>query len=686
MVNPFISDARSEFKDVKGDLRSAYEAGDLTRQQFQEAKDQARDVFSGFKQDVRSGGITDYSNPFANFSYTPAAGITTLDTGTTGLLDATGIATGAVTQPAPFVPSYGDLYPELGVNQENRLRRLADLYATGELEGREGKIGKLEKLLGKADLGTLESYFSKEPGAYTAPTDLGVTLPSNVTYQQLADVFRTEDPFRSYVAAQSYGLTPEQILGIRGGYQTSYYNPVQTTTGIENLLSQGQSTFTDYSIAAEYMKNPNAQIFTDNPALVNRAQQVIYAYQNPIESPVSATTTNKAGDTIAGSGQYGYQNNAPVLNADIIDQLFGDSNKIGNKAINKNQDILDELGWNFKSKEDLNTAYRGVRVVGLNENVYTDANLKAMDKGETITTEDGTTLLEYGPERQALVTAAEKLGIDPSKYESSAKLYQAIEQATSNLYAVTGGYKNQWDPEQISGISDRGNHATVMYRKVGDSLIPVSTPNLFKYQKPDDPIIGGVVGDIIANTPFLPEAVALIPGMQTYYPILKGIQTASRSGDIEDALTSGGLAWLTTNYIPKQLGPYISTEIAKVPFISDLSLVNDKLANFIVKGGTNAVISAGLAKITGQDPLEAGIAALAQSGVLTVTNQGVELASGIPDQYKPIVSRIIADAILGRNPKNSLMSVAGAFVKNELSDFMKTKGKQNEVKDTEIKV
>jgi len=45
-----------------------------------------------------------------------------------------------------------------------------------------------------------------------------------------------------------------------------------------------------------------------------------------------------------------------------------------------------------------------------------------------------------------------------------------------------------------------------------------------------------------------------------------------------------------------------------------------------------------------------------------------------------------ADAILGRNPKNSLMSVAGAFVKDELNDFTKTKSKQNEVKDTEIKV
>lgn len=688
MIDPLISQARSDFQATKGDLRSAFESGDLTRQQFREAKDQARDIFGGFKDDVRGGTVSNYSNPFASFSYTPTAGITTLDTGTTGLPtgDATGIATGAVTQPAPFVPSYGDLYAGLSANQENKLNRLADLYAAGELEGREGKINKLSKLLGKADLGTLESYFAKEPGAYTAPTDIGVTLPSNVSYQQLADIFRSDDPLRSYAAAQRYGLTPEQILNIRGGYQTSYYNPVQTTTGVENLLSQGQSTITDYRIATEYMKNPNSQLFLDNPGLVNRAQQVIYAYQNPIDEAISATTTNKAGQTIAGSGQYGYQNNAPVLNAEIMDELFGNSNKIGNRAINKNQDILDELGWNFESKEDLNTAYRGVRVVGLNENVYTAANLKAMDTGETYTDPDtGQTVLSYGPERQALVTAAERLGIDPSKYESSAKLYQAIEQATDDIYVVTGTYKNQWDQDQISGIDDQGNHATVMYRKVGDSLIPISSPNLFKYQRPDDPIIGGAVGDMIANTPFLPELVALIPGMQVYYPILKGIQTASRSGDVEDVLTDTGLAWLTTNYIPKTLSPELQGIISDIPAVRELSQISPELANFVVKGGTNAAISAGVATIAGSDPLDSALAALAQSGVLSVTNQGIELTN-IPDQYKSIVSRIIADVVLGKDAKNSLSSIAGALVKDEINDVMNTKGKQNDVKDTEIKV
>lgn len=685
MIDPLISQARSDFQATKGDLRSAFESGDLTQQQFREAKDQARDIFGGFKDDVRGGTVSNYSNPFASFSYTPTAGITTLDTGTTGLPagDATGIATGTVTQPAPFVPSYGDLYAGLSANQENKLNRLADLYAAGELEGREGKINKLSKLLGKADLGTLESYFSQEPGEYTAPTDLGVTLPSNVTYQQLADIFRSDDPLRSYAAAQRYGLTPEQILNIRGGYQTSYYNPVQTRTGIENLLYQGQSVVNDIGLARQYATNPNAQIFIDNPNLVNRAQQTIYAYQNPITEPLTSTVTNRAGESIAGSGQYGYLNNAPILNADIVDRLFGDSNRASSSALQRNQDILDELGWNFSSNHDLNMGVRGVRVVGLNENTYTPAALELMDKGETITTEDGVNLLEYGPERQALVTAAEKLGIDPDKYETSASLYQAVENATSNLYAFTGGYKNQWDPTEISEIGDKGNHATVIYREINGMLVPISEPNLFKYEKPDDPIIGGAVGEILGGIPFLPQIGFIISGGNpAVSTALAALQTASRSGDIEDVLTNTGLAWLTNHYIPQTLGPYIQTEIATMPAISQLAQTNPELANFIVKGGSNAAISGGMALLSGRDPTDAALSSLVQSGVLTITNKGIDM-TGIPDQYKSIVSRIIADTILGNDPKNSLTGIASAFIKDEFKDVGKKTGKTNEARSIE---
>jgi hypothetical protein len=367
--------------------------------------------------------------------------------------------------------------------------------------------------------------------------------------------------------------------------------------------------------------------------------------------------------------------------------MLGDANKIGGKAFKRYEDLLDELGWNFKSGEELNMINRGVRVVGLNENSYTPDKLKAMDSGELYTDPDtGATVDTYAGERQALNTAAEKLGIDPSNFISSAELYKAIERSTEGLYAVTGQYKNQWDPEEISGISDRGNHATVIYREVNGQLVPISEPNLFKYTKPKDPLIGGVVGDIIGSVPFLPEIGALVSGGNPYvYTALKTAQTAAQSGDLGDVLKSGGLAWLASDFIPKTLGPMIQTEIGSNSLVQALAESSPELANFIIKGGTNAAIASGMAAITGQDPLDAGLAALASSGVIKITEAGVDL-SGIPEQFRPVVSRIIADVIVGRDPKNSLTSIASAFIKDEVKDFAKTAGKQQDAKGVEVKV
>ena len=678
MANPFISQAKSDFQSTKADLRSQLEAGDITRQQFQEAKGQARDVLSGFKEDVRGGTVTDYANPFANFSYTPTGGITTLDTGTTGATTGTGTAT---TTPI-WAPSYGDIYQNLNPQQETKFDKLARMYASGELEGREGKLTKLDKLLGLSGLGTRDTYFSQDLGTYTNPTNLDVALSAGTTFQNIADLFRSDSPFKAYVAAEQYGLTPEQIRSITGGYQTTYYNPVKTTSDIEDFLAAGKSDFVDYNVALQYMKDPNAQVFIDNPSLVNRAQQVIYAYQNPIDEPITATTTKVSGKEVAGSGQYGYLNNAPILNADIIDQILGDRNKIGGKAFKRYGDLLDELGWNFKSGEELNQINRGVRVVGLNETVYTPDRLKAMDSGELYTDpETGTVIDSYAGERQALTSAAKQIGIDPSKFESSAALYDAIEQATQDLYMVTGQYKNQWDPKEISGIEDRGNHATVLYREVNGMLIPIDDPNLFKYTKPKDPLIGGTIGEIIGSVPFLPEIAAITSGGNPWvYAISKATQTAAQSGDIGDVATSAGLAWLSSNFIPKTVGPYLETAIGSNTLVQSLAEFSPELANFLVKGGASAAIAGGVASALGQDPLEAGLAALAATGVFKLTESGIDMSS-IPEQYRPVVARIITDVVLGRDTKNSLMSIAGTFMKDELQDFKNTSGKQQEVKD-----
>ena len=254
MANPFIADAKTAFQDVKGDLRAAYEAGDLTKQQFQEAKGQAKDIFSGYKGDVRSGAVTEYSNPFATFSYTPTGGISTLDTGTTGATTGagtTGVTTTGVTTPVVetpvWMPSETDLYEYLNPKQETRLTRLANLYASGELEGREGKIRRLENLLEQGQLGTLESFFGTP--TYTTPTDLGFDLPTGVTAEQAASYisqYGVSDPTRVYQYATSLGISPEQAATLLSGYGTTRTFGGPTIFGseqLEDIFSRGQGGY-----------------------------------------------------------------------------------------------------------------------------------------------------------------------------------------------------------------------------------------------------------------------------------------------------------------------------------------------------------------------------------------------------------------------------------------------------------
>lgn len=648
MADPFISSARQDFQDTKADLRAAYQAGDITRDQFQEAKQQARDVFTGYKGDVRAGDVTEYSNPFANWSYTPTGGISNLTTGTTG---------GAAATTPSWVATAGDLYQYLNPSQEARLSTLAGKYAAGELEGREGKIGKLERLLEKGGLGSLESYFAPTP-TYTAPTDLGLTLPQNITYQQLADYYRSEDPMRGYVAATQANITPEQYTQIYGGYQPSYYAPVATQYDIQNFLSAGKSDVADYSIAKAYAKDPNNPIFLNNPSLASRAQQVIYAYQNPIKEPVTSTVTGPKGNEIAGTGQYGYINGAPILNADVLDEIIGNKGKIGGRAFKDDADLISQLGWNYKSKEGLNTIQTGPQVLGLDYRVFNPSTVKEMDKVELGPE-------EINPNRTLLEDAAKKVGIDPTEYKTASSLYQAIDQATEGLYRITGQF-GQWDPEKGSVPGGKENHASVMYREVNGQLVPISNPQFFKYTAPEKPLIGGFVGEVLGSVPFLPEIGAIVSGGNpAVYTALKAVQTASRSGDVGDVLTSAGLAYLSSSVIP-QYSPVISTEIANLGPVRELANYSTDLANFVTKAGTNATISMGLASLLGKDPVEAGIAALISSGVLTATKAGVDMTN-IPDEYKPIVSKIISGIITSKDKSGSLVNTAANFLKTQVT-------------------
>ena len=278
-----------------------------------------------------------------------------------------------------------------------------------------------------------------------------------------------------------------------------------------------------------------------------------------------------------------------------------------------------------------------------------------------------------------LQEAAQKAGLNPASYKSAGDLFDALEDKTKNIYQVVGRAID-WDPTaaknlgitQTSGGRGGVNQANVLYEKIGDKLIPVNA-KAFEFHDPNTS--RGFFGDIaggIASIPFVAELALLNPATAPYYPVIKGAQTMALGGDLGDAIKAGGLAYLTTQFIPKNITPNVSMALAKTPLLSDLALMpgGDKLANFIIDGGTRAIISSGLASITGQDPDKAALNALVTSGIGTMTNEGLKLTS-IPDQYRGIVSNIISSTILGQDPKKSLTGAATNILKNELKDFGK---------------
>lgn len=563
----------------------------------------------------------------------------------------------------PWTASVGDMYQNLNPQQENKFNKFAGMYAESLAGGDplgQGKLNKLDKFLDLAGLGTRESYFAQPTYTGVTPEDFTKRTGGNLTYESLANLYQTADPIMLYAAAQKYGITPEEVQAALGGYSKSYYAPNVLESDIEARLASGKTDFQDFQLAAMYYKDPNNEMFAD-PNVRSRAETALYTYQNPITEPITATTTNRRGKDIASSGQYGYLNNAPILNAEVFDQIIGDRNRIGNDALRS--DLINQLGWNFQSGEDLSIMQKGVRVIGLNEKQYTPEALAAMDAGQR--TVDEATGIEYDPyeaQRNALVGAAEKVGLDPSQYESSADLYRAVEMATQDLYQVVGGYKNQW-ADEAAGLDDKGNHANVIYRNVNGQLIPIAA-DLFKYERPKSSIIGGTVGEILGSVPFLPEIAGFATGNPYIYAGLKGAQTASRPGaDFGDIAVSTALAYYTpmvAQEISSVIGNFLPTE-----FVTN----NPALADYITKAGTNISMNLATSALRGQD---VDIGELVMNSLLTT---GVQVGAGellkltdfppeMQNTIANIVSRVAGGADIQDAVKGTIMRIGVNAIRN----------------------
>jgi hypothetical protein len=427
-----------------------------------------------------------------------------------------------------------------------------------------------------------------------------------------------------------------------------------------------------------------------------RSPESKYFKENPDELLKYSPLKQQTGQT----GVYGYLNDAPILNANFADKKLGDKNQV----IPHLGSDPNSFGWTTNSKYT-ETIMRGPAIFGLEFNNRNDIE-KAIATEQGI--KNGTIIYdsEFGTyyntrtgeraevpksdnERKGydpyssntlakLQEAAQKAGLNPSIYKSVGDLFDALEDKTKNIYQVAGRAID-WDPTaaknlgitQTSGGRGGVNQANVLYEKIGDKLIPLQA-KAFEFHDPNTS--RGFFGDLfggIASIPFVAEIASVATGGNPLvYAALKGAQTMALGGDLDDALKSAGLAYLTSSFIPKNITPNVQMALAQNSLVSSLAQSSPQLANFIIDGGTRAVISSGLAAITGQDPEKAALSALVQSGLGTMTKEGLNLTN-IPEQYRGIVSNIISSTILGQDPKKSLVGAATGSIKKELSDFVK---------------
>ena len=608
-------------------------------------------------------------------------------------------------------------------------------YDTGNLPGliqdymNLGKSGyetRLQDIIvstfgSEQDIALLEKDLGLQPGSIQSrafdPTKFSSMSVENI------EKFLKENPLNkiqeanriSRLAQYLYGASSEDANKLRSDLLSGKDTDAKAKEFYDELLKGGLTKdLQDKFLMDAATRAPGSKFFQDNP-------NVLTVYK-PIDNIVASPKD---------SGQYGYYNDAPILSATEADKLLGNKTYVGGNnyfGYGSGTERDDSLGWDLRSKyagyiangagvvgvkatedqiNEFDQIQKKINELGGERNGYvtveqTDpetgrkfmSNVPVSDFFTTEVTEDGGSnggenYKLYQETMNALNQGAQQLGLNPASFGTPSSLFKAVDDKLQNTYIVTGR-ANNWDEDVanragITGVGQsRGgvNHAQVLYERVGDKLIPVKTLKTFNF---DDPNTSrGFIGDLaqgIASIPFVAELALTNPATAVFYPVIKGAQTLALGGDFEDALKAGGLAYLTTNFIPQVLSPDIQTFIAQSDLVRELaqfginsgSTVGAELANFVTKAGSNAIISMGMAGITGQDPFEAGIASLLSSGVFQSTKAGLNLTDTIPDQYKPIVAKIVSDLILNQDPKQSLIGFAKNTMNKEIKDFIKTR-------------
>lgn len=404
-----------------------------------------------------------------------------------------------------------------------------------------------------------------------------------------------------------------------------------------SLKSESDSNRVITGIIKDAAAKPNASeltFFKENPDLYT------------VYSPVGET---KRFDNAGTGGQYGYYRGIPIIKASEADEVF---DKMGSDYIVGNApDRLDnDIGWDTGSLAALQA--RGAAALGVRKQTSVD------DLGNPTNT--------YVGDLEGL---ARKFNIDPSKFqdtyreiefedpetgiktkqqivERSAedKLFDAVNEAAKDFYFIAGktgkGETNSRGETSAFMRDDKsGNHAAVLYKKVGDKLIPIEE-TLKYYSGPSELSPGTWFSDTfggIASMPGIAE-IALLTPAAPFYPAIKAAQTAALGGDFSDMLKTGAMA-----FAGQQILPQITGQVSGG--LADLGVTNPVINQAL----TGATISGGVAGLTGGNVESAvtagGIGGGLSAGINTLlpeANAAVKEAFDLTDDQARIFTNTLA--------------------------------------------
>lgn len=301
-------------------------------------------------------------------------------------------------------------------------------------------------------------------------------------------------------------------------------------------------------------------------------------------------------------GQYGYVDGLPRLNAVIADQNIDANNGYVQGDAAGTSD--NAMGWDTGSVNGVLT--RGAGIYGIRKNPETDS------EGQQ------TGSFTYSGDMDA---AARQLGLNVTGLNDEQK-YNLINNATQNLYLVSGktgrdagGVGEEYEGRtQTAAIPNATtNHATVLYRKEGDALVPITQTAQY-YNGEMELAPGSGLSDFISTVGPIATIAAAASGNPWLAASISAGTTAATGGDLKDIGRNALLA-----YAGAELGNYFqapgSTDYLGSAALGDASTgavgsgstgfgINPNAAGVGINAGTNAALANALYNYA---PSQAGV-------------------------------------------------------------------------------